>query len=228
MLSNQTGANFCYLAGKYEKYELIGHLYSPGAHTGPYAFFPYALDNGAYGAYKNKTTWDRDGWIRHLRWAALSGQRPLWVLVPDVVANRDATLFYWEAFSPLVRDHGYRPAFAAQDGMSFEDVPDDDCVIFIGGEDEWKDEAIGPWCRRFPGRVHVGRVDEMNRLMRCYRAGAVSVDGTGWWHKKAKAQSAQYIQLLEYLAFAANEYDVHGRHKWEESLTSIRRIKLAP
>jgi hypothetical protein len=207
MLSNQTGANFCYLAGKYEDHGLIGHLYSPGAQTGPHHFFPFALDNGAYGAYKNGTEWDLEEWKRLLLWAAMCGQMPLWALVPDVVENRTATIDKWHEFSPLVRHYGFRPGFAAQNGMSFDDVPSDDCVIFIGGDDEWKDAAIGPWCARFPGRVHVGRVTEMERLMKCHRAGAVSVDGTGWWHKKSKASAAQYIQLLRYLEFAASEQE---------------------
>lgn len=49
--------------------------------------------------------------------------------------------------------------------------------------------AIAPWCARFPGRVHVARVNTWDRLIACWRAGAISVDGTGWFHKARKGQN---------------------------------------
>jgi hypothetical protein len=113
----------------------------------------------------------------------MSGVMPLWALVPDVVSNRAATLERWLRYAPIVRAAGLRPAFAAQDGMTFDDVPDGECVIFLGGSTEWKVGAIGPWCDRFPGRVHVARVNTWRRLVACWRAGAISVDGTGWFRK---------------------------------------------
>ncbi len=116
-----------------------------------------------------------------LAWSLMQGIPPRFALVPDVVGDRDATLRDWDAYAPGMRAMGFRLGFAAQDGMTFGDVPDADCVVFLGGR---RMEGRGsPWCTAFPGRVHVGRVNAMPRLIAAWRAGAVSVDGTGWFHK---------------------------------------------
>lgn len=180
MVANQRGTEVGYLAGRYPG--SIGHLYSPGAECGPYPFLPYSTDNGCF------VRWDEAAWRRLLNWAALSGQRPLWSLAPDVVSNREGTLALWREHVGTIRRFGFRPALAIQDGMTFADVPDSECMLFIGGGDEFKDAAIRPWCERFPGRVHVGRVNDHERLLRCYHAGAVSVDGTGWFRNNARAK----------------------------------------
>jgi hypothetical protein len=191
MLSNQTGIVEGYLAAKYPG--KVGHLFSPGGQRGPWDFMPYALDNGAFPAFTKKEEWDAGAWFNLLRWAQWSGQQPLWALVPDVVGDRVATLKKWEVFSPMVVERGFKPAFAVQDGMTFDDAPDG-CVLFLGGSTEWKCAAIPRWCEKFTGRVHVGRVNTIDRLLAAYRAGAISVDGTGWFHK---GQRAGLIKFLE-------------------------------
>jgi hypothetical protein len=192
MVSNQTGIEVGYLAAVHPG--RIGHLYSPGGERGPWPYVPYALDNGAWPAFKNGQPWSEPEWRRLLNWAALSGQQPLWCIVPDVVGDRAGTLALWPRFAPEVRRFGWRPAFALQDGMTFDDVPDAECMLFLGGSTEWKEAAIGPWCERFPGRVHVGRVNNWDRLMACYRAGAVSVDGTGWFHKAKRSDQRRDLR----------------------------------
>lgn len=202
MVSNQTGVEVGYLAAEYP--ERLGHLYSPGGERGPWAFLPYALDNGAWPAFKNAQPWLECEWKRLLRWAALTGQRPLWAIVPDVVGDRLATLERWGEYVGEVTRYGFRPAFAIQDGMTFDDVPAAAEVLFLGGSDEWKDSAIEPWCRRFPGRVHVGRVNSHDRLMRCYRAGAVSVDGTSWF-RHGRRNVSQKTVLTRFLEHSTRE-----------------------
>ena len=204
MVANRSGIEVGYMAGRFPG--SVGHLYSPGAERGPYGFMPYALDNGAFAAWQKHADWDEASWRWTLNWAALSGQKPLWALVPDVVADRVKTLASWAQYAWMVRGYGFRPAFALQDGMTFEDVPDADCVLFIGGSTEWKDAAIEPWCKRFPGRVHVGRVNGWDRLLRCYRAGAISVDGTGWFQKVGgqAADLARFLQMQPPARFGGN------------------------
>ncbi len=197
MVSNATGIEVGLLAGKYPGG--IGHLFSPKGQRGPWPEIPYALDNGAYGAFLNKREWNESDWRTLLWWAAMCGQRPLWSVVPDVVQDRDETLRRWDIYAPVVRSMGFRPAFAAQDGMTFADVPDDECVIFLAGSDTWKDSSIKPWCAQFPGRVHVARVNGMPRLLASYRAGAVSVDGTGWFHKNSSKHTSQFNDLNKFL-----------------------------
>jgi len=196
MIADRTGIEVGYLAGRYP--DCLGHLYSPGDERGPFHFMPYALDNGAWPAFLNKEPWSEAEWRRLVMWSAMSGQRPLWALVPDVVADRSATIASYHRHVDHVRRFGFRPAFALQDGMTFEDVPDDDCVLFLGGSTDWKEAAIEPWCRRFAGRVHVGRVNKWDRLWRSYKAGAISVDGTGWFRKKG-GQAAELRRFIEHI-----------------------------
>lgn len=217
MISNQTGMEVGLLVGRHPG--RIGHLYSPGGERGPWPEVPYALDNGAWPAFKNGAPWDEMEWRRLLRWAAMSGQAPLWALVPDVVTDREATLEAWPRLSPVIASYGWRAGFAVQDGMTFDDVPDDRCVLFLGGSTDWKLNAITPWCARFPGRVHVARVNTWDRLLLCWRAGAVSVDGTGWF-RKGRGGYSQSADLRKFLreTHGAPVYDapartIHGHHQ---------------
>jgi hypothetical protein len=193
MVSNQNNIHFGWMAGRYPG--AIGHLYSPGGERGPYPFLPYALDNGAWGFHRRNQDFYAGGWLRLLDWAAGQEIKPLWAAVPDVVMVREATVALWGKYVGEVRARGIRPAFVLQDGMTFDDVPSDDCMLFVGGSTDWKMAAIEPWCRRFPGRVHVGRVNEIARLMLCRRAGAASVDGTGWWHVRQRKQLEGFLAM---------------------------------
>lgn len=185
MVGNHSSLRFGHLATKYPG--RVGHLYSPGGERGPYDFVPYALDNGAFACWSTGRPWVEGEWLNLIRWAALSGIPPLWAVVPDVVADRDGTLARWSRYVGVVRGMGWRAAFAVQDGMVFGDVPADADVLFLGGTTEWKEAAVRPWCARFPGRVHVARVNFWSRLSLAYHAGAASVDGTGWFRRGARA-----------------------------------------
>ena len=178
LLSNQSGTLFGYLAGRFPGY--IGNLFSIDGNFHPWAFAPYALDNGAYPAWKNGTKWDEVAWLRLLDRAARCPMQPEWVLVPDVVTNREATLEAWGRWLPEVVQRGLVPAFAVQDGMTADDVPGDAKVLFVGGSTEWKWQTVPMWCSQFR-RVHVGRVNYINQLEICYQVGAESTDGTGWF-----------------------------------------------
>lgn len=208
MVSNQTGVEVGILTMKYPGW--IGHLFSPGGQRGPWPEIPYALDNGAWPAYLNGEEWSEAEWMALLRWAVLSGIPPLWALVPDVVGNREATLERWHKYVDVVRGFGFRPAFAVQNKMTFDDVPDDECMLFIGGDDAFKDAAIAPWCARFPGRIHVGRVNFWPRLLACYRAGAVSVDGTGWFRKGRTMTNSQWNDLRKFLRETAETNELRA------------------
>lgn len=196
MISNIGGTDVGILAMQHAG--RVGHLYSPGGERGPWRELPFGIDNDAWAAFLNKRPRNHPGWLATLRWAALSGIPPLFALVPDVVGDRDATLRAWDEHEATVRQFGFRQAFAVQDGMTFDDVPTSDCVLFLAGGDEFKDAAIKPWCARFPGRVHVGRVNGMPRLLASYHAGAISVDGTGWF-RKGRGGFSQANDLRKFL-----------------------------
>lgn len=198
MPANCTGAWVGYLAGRYEGQ--LGHLYSPGAQRGPFPFLPYALDNGAYGAFTSKEPWDVHAWRALLGWAQGCGQRPLWALVPDAVGQKAATIDLWHQYAAEVKASGFRPAFAVQDGMLPEDVPADAEVIFVGGGTDWKWATAGMWCAAFPW-VHIGRVNTLRWLRVAAKHGARSVDGTGWF----RGDKTQAEGLRQFLAEQAGE-----------------------
>ena len=202
MISNQSGFEAGLLCGMYPG--RIGHMFSPGGERGPWVGVPHAFDNDAWPAKKNKRPRNVAAHRRLLLWGLMSGVMPMFAVVPDVVGDRDATLREWDTYAPGMEKMGYRLGFAAQDGMSFADVPTSDCVVFLGGSDEWKDASIAPWCAKFPGRVHIGRVNGMPRLLASWRAGAISVDGTGWFHK-GRGGVSQAADLRKFLRETAKE-----------------------
>lgn len=203
MPANNTGIRVGYLAGRFPG--KIGHLYSPGAQTGPYEFVPFGLDNGAFG---HDDDWDEEGWLSLLDWANLSGMRPLWCLVPDVVGDRARTLQRWHDYSGVASRFGWPLAFAVQDGMTPKDVPAKAEVVFVGGSTEWKWRNMATFCGYFP-RVHVGRVNTYRRLWDCDNAGAESIDGTGWF----RGDQVQYRGLCAYLEESSGIKDRVTQHE---------------
>lgn len=198
MPANNTGIRVGWLAGKYPG--RMAHLFSPGAQQGPFEFMEYALDNGAYGAFKSGKEWDEAAWVRLLDWARLSAIAPRWVLIPDVVGDRLRTLRRWEMYAPIAARYGWPLAFALQDGMVPTDVPQEASVVFVGGTTEWKWRHLAMWCKAFP-RVHVGRVNTYRRLFQCYDAGAESGDGTGW----TRGDQIQWRGLQAFFAQTSGE-----------------------
>lgn len=161
----------------------LGHLFSPGAQRGPWPWFPYALDNGAFAAWDSKvnrwdeTRWNVDAWRRLIFWAEAREQKPLWAIVPDVPGNGEATIERYERFFAEVP---FARAMAVQDGMTVEQVqalkPD---VVAIGGTTEWKWATVEMWAAAFP-RVHVLRCNSPEKLRYLEQLGVESCDGTGW------------------------------------------------
>jgi hypothetical protein len=126
------------------------------------------------------------------------------VLVPDVVADREATLAKWEQYAPVATRYGWPLAIAVQDGMTPADIPANAEVIFIGGTTEWKWRSLPMWANTRK-RVHVGRVNEVDRLYICERWGVESVDGTGWMQGTENGRQAR--ALGAYLAGKLEDHD---------------------
>lgn len=179
MPSNSSAMQIGYFAGRYPG--RIGWLLPVGDWRTPFPWLPYALDNGAFGAYSSGKPWEATPFVELcLRASECRDTPPRWVVVPDVVADRDATLRAWDEWAPrLQREFGWPLAFAVQDGMNSADVPSEAAVIFVGGSTAWKWRTLLRWCA-LGRRVHVGRVNGYRRLWDCHDAGAESCDGTGW------------------------------------------------
>lgn len=166
---------------------------------------PFACDNDAFASFTTGKIWDADAWLTMLKTLRADGRNPLWVLVPDVVADRDATLAKWKEFAPVAREFGWPLAMAVQDGMTPNDVPAEAEVIFIGGNTEWKWRSLPMWAQT-GRRIHVGRVNEVERLHICERWRVESVDGTGWMRgTDAGRQARQLDAWLEGQMLPATE-----------------------
>jgi hypothetical protein len=201
MPSNSSAMVTGYMAGRYPR--RLGWLMSPEGWRSPHPWLPYALDNGAFSAYRHSRPWDEAAFYRMLERAKRSANPPLWVLCPDKVARKEETLELWEQHSPRITEAGYLPAFAVQNDMEPSDVPAGAGVVFVGGTFDWKWATLTTWTSNFP-RVHVGRVNTERLLWLCHNAGAESCDGTGWMRgdKKQLAGLFNYLRDSNNLAMA--------------------------
>jgi hypothetical protein len=185
MVANNSGWDAGVLYGRYP--DRVGHLYSPGAERRPNFMPPYALDNGRFAARGGG--WDE---VAFLRLVETHGSAARWVVVPDVVGDRDGTLREWGNWAH--RLNGLTLALAVQDGMTAADVPVEASVIFVGGTTIWKRRTLFYWPAHFP-RVHVGRINTERWLWECDHAGVESCDGTGW----LRGDKRQFRGLERYL-----------------------------
>jgi len=192
MCANHSSSRFHYMVGKYGN---LGWLMSPEGWRQPVPWLPYALDNGAYACWTNKTPFDDKGFRIHVARSMVCEQKPLWVLCPDEVANPETTKDLWRKWAPELREYGVPLAFAYQDRMRPSDVPIDAEVVFIGGTTKFKRKSIWPLSREFK-RVHVGRINTEYWLDFCAEAGIESVDGTGYF-RGDQAQLAGLRRFLE-------------------------------
>lgn len=204
MPSNNSGIRVGYLAGKYP--QRIGWLISPGGWRTPPSWMPTALDNGAFGAFTRGDDFDVVAWQEHIETAHQQCQ-PSWMVVPDVVADREKTLDSWHMWQPiLAKQYPHTPlAIAVQDGMTPTDIPAEADIIFIGGTTEWKWRNLRSWTDNFK-RVHVARVNTERMLWMAHDAGAESCDGTGW--------------------FRGDEQQLAGLHRYLEQSTTGERPQL--
>jgi hypothetical protein len=193
MIANNSGREARRLAAKFPG--RIGHIYGPAGWRGPFPEFPYALDNGAFPAFRHGRPFDVGAYNALVTRAVATPIPPRWIAVPDVVLERDATIASWHRWAAHLRQFGWPLAFVVQNGMTASDVPPSADLVFVGGSTEWKWETVRYWCEHFP-RVHVGRVNTERLLWQAHRAGAESCDGSGWF----RGDRSQLDGLWYYLA----------------------------
>jgi len=159
-----------------------GHLIVPRSWNDPASLElrpnRWAMDNGCFVGL------DPGAFLRML-YAYRRESGCLFVTAPDAVGDAAETLQLWSFWSPIIRSLGRRPAFVAQDGLTFDRVPWPELgALFIGGTTAYKEsgaaaslcgyaQSIGLW-------VHWGRVNGRNRYRKALEAGADSFDGTGF------------------------------------------------
>ncbi|HFK2002914.1 TPA: hypothetical protein ACGW3W_002209 [Pseudomonas aeruginosa] len=144
-------------------------------------FQRYALDNGAWSAFQQGTTFDELAFGRALEKV---GERADWVVLPDIVAGGMASLAFSLKWLDRLQGFPQTLLLAVQDGMEPDDVREllNPAVgIFLGGSTEWKLKTMEAWgilARRRNCYLHVGRVNSAKRIAMCSAAGAHSFDGT--------------------------------------------------
>lgn len=206
LLCGQTNAIWSFWAGRYPN--SVGFLISPSYYkrVHPKKFMPFVLDNGAFEAWTKKKDWDVNTWREMIDFVRMTGMRPLWAAVPDVVANREATIANWPKYVNEIKKLGWDAAFCVQDGMSPSDVPWDADVVFVGGSDRWKFPNLEMWTSNFR-RVHCARVNAPQMIESCERLGCESVDGTGWFRDPSRPDKLPMIERF-----------IEGHRNWCESL----------
>lgn len=122
------------------------------------------------------------------------------VVVPDTVADAEATRRQWIRYAPSIRRLGFPLAYVAQDGLTqLPRVKFD--ALFIGGSTEYKlSQTVVKLVRQAKARglwVHMGRVNTLTRLTHAYLIGCDSVDGSSVAMEPRKIKAfVNHIQWL--------------------------------
>ena len=193
ILCGQSNRVWHYWAGKYPGSVgvLIGPSYRKKVPIDPW--MPFVLDNDAYTCWRDGKPWDVEAWRAMLRWVRMTGHKPLWAAVPDVVTNPTATIANWTIYQDEIKSLGWNTAFCVQDGMTPDNVPANADVVFVGGSDRWKFPNLRTWTDHFP-RVHCARVTSQEMIEACEREGCESIDGTGWFRAPSRPD---HLPMLE-------------------------------
>lgn len=127
-------------------------------------------------------------WRMLSRIASADRSNLLWVTVPDVVGDAQATINRWVEWYPQLESLGLPAAFVGQDGLGliWDQIPWHElAAVFIGGTDEWKlteeSERLMREAKRRGKLIHVGRVNSRCRIrdvLMMSRHLADSIDGT--------------------------------------------------
>lgn len=180
---------YCSLSGRGPNLNAIlaagwGILIAPSAfkkNVLPPAGTRICVDNGAWTAFQSGQEWDAQGFVRMAH--AICGDAEF-VIAPDVVGQREASLARTREWLPWCAKQCRRVLVAAQDGMEARDVApflSERVGIFVGGSTEWKLDTLAMWAglaRSKGAYCHVGRVNTIRRINRCSATGVDSCDGT--------------------------------------------------
>lgn len=153
-------------------------LFTPGAARDGYT--PYALDNGAWRAFKAKQALDLVAFQRMLD---RFGQNAEFIILPDIVGEGERSLELTLEWLPKCRGHR-QLLIAVQNGIEPAMIAPylaPDVGIFLGGDTDWKLETGAQWgklAEKHDVYFHVGRVNTAQRIIWCSQIGADSFDGT--------------------------------------------------
>lgn len=153
----------------------------------------FFYDNGAFVDWRKGESFDSMRFERDLRAMRFTGERPDFIVLPDVVAGGMASLrFSLDWLSDVLftdatyfdgEESGMVYYLAVQDGMTPADIPDSVWPhiggLFVGGTVEWKEETMSQWAELAHAngvKCHVGRVGTARRVAMAKAAGVDSID----------------------------------------------------
>jgi hypothetical protein len=153
----------------------------------PKQYTHYAVDNGAFSAYLNKTNFDGKKFLKTVN-RLNEFKKPDFIVVPDIVAGGmksfDFSMFWLHKL--LSEGHtNYDYYFAVQDFMNLKVISkiSNEKIngIFIGGTLKWKlkhGEQFTKEAHDFDLKVHIGRVGNYKNLVWANRIKADSTDSS--------------------------------------------------
>lgn len=161
---------------------LLGCMVTPGQGNRMTPGWQFAIDNGCFIDFTKPGSWKPAKWLGLLADHRYLGNC-LFAVVPDVVADAEATTARFEEWAPIVAAFGYPLAYVTQNGCTSDLVPwEQIACLFNGGDDAWK---LGPDAYRLTQEAqergiwtHMGRVNSPERLTIAARHGYDSCDGT--------------------------------------------------
>jgi len=161
--------------------------------------FQYAIDNGAWTAFKKKQPFDSEAFERVLE---THGKNADFIAVPDIVCGGLESLEFSKGWLNRLTGCYTLLLLPVQDGMTVPDVEpllSKHLGIFIGGSDDFKESTMGEWAglaRKVGCRIHCGRVNSQRRLKLCQLWGIDSFDGSGpgRYAKHSRVMDAQHRQ----------------------------------
>jgi hypothetical protein len=139
----------------------------------------WAADNGCY---TSGARFDVGRWLAFLESWHGHGSC-LFAVLPDVPFDHDATIKRSLPHVEAVRQLGYRPALAIQNGADVAHIPWETIeAVFIAGDKSFK-TSTAAWmiCREAKRRrlhVHIARRNSKRAMQAAYDMGADTIDGT--------------------------------------------------
>ena len=163
----------------------IGIVFTPRARRSPLDGIPWILDNGAFGSWIRKTSFDSYRFLRSLRLIPRD-HHPDFIVIPDIVAGGRLSFEFSLRWMKRIGTE-FKRYFAVQNGMTYSEIETvlnlEIDGLFIGGTIEWKINTAGIWIELAHDHgkpAHIGRCGPISRIKWAKRIGADSIDSGSW------------------------------------------------
>jgi hypothetical protein len=146
---------------------------------------PFAQDNLAYADHKAGRLFDGEAFWKTCLKLETAGERPDFLVVPDIVAGGLDSLKFSQAWMISLERFPWPQYLPVQDGMTESDVVSALTAritgIFVGGSTEWKEATGASWAKFAHGRgllCHIGRVGTARKVRWALTTGCDSLDSS--------------------------------------------------